>query len=313
MNSNNLTRRQALTVAGAALASGLMPTAASAIKPIHRTGKPVLKLSLAAYSMRKFLPDTRKNPDAKGDMDMLGFVDYSSGLGLDAVELTSYFLPRPLPNAYINRLKHRTHVHGLDISGGAIGNNFTYDPDSTELREQMEYTKLWIDHYATMGAPVIRVFAGRPKNEDDPKAARAAINNIIANLRTACEYAAKKGVILAMENHDFTTNLDYFMEIMESVDSPWFGGNFDSGNVKYTDDPYRDLERIAPFTLNAQIKVEIPVNGVKQHADLERIINILREANYSGYVVLEYEAKEDPYKAIPRYLDELRELIEKTA
>jgi len=304
-----MTRREILAGAGAALGISALAGPSAAIQPIQRTGKPVLKLSLAAYSMRKFLPNTRKDPQAKGEMDMLGFVDYGAKLGLDAVELTSYFFPAPLSRDYINRIKHRAHVNGLDISGGAIGNNFSHHPESPVLQEQMAYTKRWIDHYATMGAPVIRVFAGRPANEEDPGKVREAIRNIIQNLNTACKYAAKKGVILAMENHDFTTDIDIFIEIMEAVDSPWFGANFDSGNVKNSADPYRDLARIAPYSLNAQVKVEIPVNGVKQSADLRRIIDILRQANYSGYVTLEYEAREDPYEAIPRYLDELRRYL----
>jgi len=310
MRTHKVTRREILATAGATLGVSALAGSAAGIQPIRRTGKPVLKLSLAAYSMRKFLPNTRKDPNAKGEMDMLGFVDYGAKLGLDAVELTSYFFPSPLSRDYINRIKYRTHLNGLDISGGAIGNNFTYHPDSPELQEQMAYTKLWIDHYAAMGAPVIRVFAGRPANENDPRAAREAINNVIHNLGVACEYAAKQGVILAMENHDFTTDLDIFMEIMDAVDSPWFGGNFDSGNVKYTADPYSDLARIAPYALNVQIKVEIPVNGVKKPANLRRIIDILRQAGYSGYITLEYEAKENPYEAIPRYLDELRQYLD---
>lgn len=310
MTTHNMTRREILAAAGATLGLSVWAGPSAAIQPIQRTGKPVLKLSLAAYSMRKFLPNTRSNPQAKGAMDMLGFVDYGAKLGLDAVELTSYFFPSPLSRDYINRIKHRAHVQGLDISGGAIGNNFSHPPDSPALQEQMTYTQRWIDHYAAMGAPVIRVFAGRPKNEDDPRQVGAAIRNIIQNLRTACQYAAQKGVILAMENHDFTTDIDIFIQIMEAVDSPWFGANFDSGNVKNSADPYRDLARIAPYSLNAQVKVEIPVNGVKQPADLRRIVEILRQANYSGYITLEYEAAEDPYTAIPRYLDELRQYLD---
>ena len=310
MATQKMTRREILDATGAAFGLSVLAGPSAAIQPIQRIGTPVMKLSLAAYSMRKFLPNTRNNPNAKGKMDMLGFVDYGAKLGLDAVELTSYFFPSPLSRDYINQIKHRAHVNGLDISGGAIGNNFSHHPDSAVLQEQMAYTKAWIDHYATMGAPVIRVFAGRPANEDDPAKVRAAIRNIIQNLRTACKYAAKKGVILAMENHDFTTDIDIFIEIMKAVDSPWFGANFDSGNVKNSPDPYRDLARIAPYSLNAQVKVEIPVNGVKEPANLRRIIDILRQANYSGYITLEYEAKEDPYKAIPRYLDELRRYLD---
>ena len=53
--------------------------------------------------------------------------------------------------------------------------------------------------------------------------------------------------------------------------------------------------------MNVQVKTEVQRSGSrgKEEADLGRIIAILREAKYSGYVVLEYEAAEDPLKAIP--------------
>ncbi len=112
-----------------------------------------------------------------------------------------------------------------------------------------------------------------------------------------------------MENHDFLIDIDRMLPIIEAIDSPWFGVCFDSGNIAPTNDPYRELARIAPYSVNAQIKVEIPVNGRKEHAELARIVSILKDANYRGYVTLEYESAEDPYKAIPRYLAELRALI----
>jgi hydroxypyruvate isomerase len=48
---------------------------------------------------------------------------------------------------------------------------------------------------------------------------------------------------------------------------------------------------------------------VAQEADLARMIGILREAGYRGFIALEYEAKEDPRVAVPRYLNKLRRLI----
>jgi hydroxypyruvate isomerase len=36
------------------------------------------------------------------------------------------------------------------------------------------------------------------------------------------------------------------------------------------------------------------------------MVGILRDAGYRGYVALEYEAREDPFVAVPRYLKELR-------
>jgi sugar phosphate isomerase/epimerase len=86
--------------------------------------------------------------------------------------------------------------------------------------------------------------------------------------------------------------------------SAWHSGNFQ------TEDPYADLAKIAPYATNAQVKVEMSPGGRKQPADLPRVVGILREAGYRGYVVLEYEAAEDPYQAIPGYIDELRTLIQ---
>ena len=100
------------------------------------------------------------------------------------------------------------------------------------------------------------------------------------------------------------------LRIIEQVDdSVWFGVNFDSGNFR-TQDPYADLAMIAPYAVNAQVKVMIAPNGRKEPADLERIVSILRQARYRGYVVLEYEEAEDPFTAIPRYLKMLSRLIQ---
>lgn len=305
--SPRISRREAIATTGAALLTGLLAAPASlAMKPLNRTSKSPLKLSLAAYSMRSELPDTRRNPDATGKMDMLGFIDYASTLGIDAVELTGYFMPAPLTSESINQLKLRAHIHGLDISGGAIGNNFTYDPRSDEAREQMRHTRTWINHYAELGAPVIRVFGGKPQNGMDEK---RAVRNIITNMQLACDYAGEKGIILGMENHDFLTDIDRMMPIVKAIDSPWFGVNFDSGNIADSDNPYRELARIAPYTVNAQLKTEIPVNGQKTPVDFGRVINILRKAKYNGYITLEYEGKEAPRNAIPNQLAKLRKLI----
>ena len=265
-----------------------------------------LKLSVAAYSLRSLLPNYRSDANAKGEIQMEDFMKMATKWPVSGVELTSYFLPNPCTKEHAYNLKRHAHLLGLDITGGAIGNNFSHAPDSPELAKQMEYTKQWIDTYAYMGVPVIRVFAGNPAKEMDKD---DAVRNIIANLETACSYAATKGMILAMENHDFTTDIDRYLQIIESVDSPWFGANLDSGNLAVTPDPYADLARIAPYAVNAQIKVVIPVNGEKEPADLEKLISILKTANYRGYVVLEYEEAADPLVEVPRYLHELSQLI----
>lgn len=295
----NMTRRAFLV---GSLSVGIVPL--RAMEPISRVGTPKLKLSLAAYSFRQHLPNYRGGQaPGNADMDMLGFVEYAAGLDLDGVELTSYFLPQPCPDELALQLKRRCHVLGLDISGGAIGNNYAYPPGD-ELDRQMAYTEQWLKTYALMGAPVIRVFAGQPQSADMDE--QQAVAHIKRNLNQAGRMAAPYGVILAIENHDFTTRIDRYLDVLAAVDSPWIAANLDSGNIASTPDPYKELERIAPYAVNVQIKVKIPRNGVKEDADLARLVAIMRDAGYSGYIVLEYEEPEDPYQMVPHYLAELR-------
>ena len=153
---------------------------------------------------------------------------------------------------------------------------------------------------------MIRIFAGQvPKGDSE----EAAVERCTAGINESLEYAAKKGVFLAMENHGgITATPDQMMKIVDGVkDKTWFGINFDSGNFR-TDDPYRDLERIAPLAINAQIKVAVAPNNKKQPADIAKTIGILRKHNYRGYVVLEYEEK-NPKEEIPKYIKQLRELV----
>lgn len=296
-------RRRLLEITGATAALSASP--ARGMKPIARSGKSRLDLSLAAYSLRGKMA-WMKGRKTQGEMTLTDFLDYCHQVGVSGAELTAYFFASPVTSPGLERLKAKAQKLGVAISGGAIGNNFSADPGSEEAKTQLTYTRNWIDHYAALGAPVIRVFGGNPpKGMDESR----AVKNIIANMKEALDHAAKRRVKLAIENHDFLTDVDRLLALIENFDSPWFGVNLDSGNLAPTPDPYADLERLVPFAINVQLKVEIPVNGKKEKADLPRIIAMLKKARYQGFVVLEYEDKEDPMVAIPRYLDTLREAI----
>jgi len=295
--------KSALIGSGAVLAVG----PAGAAGPTERNGSTHMKLSLAAYSFHRLLPRSwTAETIADAKMTLEDFIDFCAEQNLDGTELTSYYFPQDVTNEYLMGLKERTFRLGLDISGTAIGNDFCVPPGPLRDRQLM-LMKAWIDHAATMGAPVIRIFAGRvPRGENED----AAIARCAEAINESLEYAATKGVFLALENHGgITSNPETMLKIVAQVsDSPWFGINFDSGNFR-TDDPYGDLEKIAPYTINAQIKISVSPGGEKEPADFARLIGILDRAHYRGYVVLEYEGAEEPRQAIPGYLATLRELI----
>jgi len=276
---------------------------ATAIEPIARPKPGQMRLSLAAYSMRKYLADSKQN---KKSMDLFEFVDYCFQLGIPGAELTSYYFPENVDAAYLLKLKRHCHLRGITISGGAIRNDFC-QIDAAKVEQDIAHTQLWTDHYALLGAPAIRIFAGtQPKDDSWP----ATLDRCAAACQRVCQYAEKKGVWMALENHGgVTAKAEGLLEIVRKVNSPYFGVNFDCGNFRSTSDPYAELAAIAPYAVNAQLKVDIYPDGKHQETDLERVLKILRDAGYSGWVALEYEASEEPKEAIPRHIEKLQKLL----
>ena len=213
-----------LTSLAAASATGTF----AAAEPPQRNGQTHMKLSLAAYSFNRFL--SRPGRGQKGDMTLDDFVEFCAKLNLDGTELTSYYFPENVTNEYLLHLKEKTFRLGLDVSGTAIGNDFCLAPG--EKRDaQIALCKTWIDHAAVMGAPVIRIFAGRiPKGETED----VALDRCVAGIDECLDYAATKGVFLALENHGgITATPDQLLAIVKRVKpSPWFGVNYDSGNFR---------------------------------------------------------------------------------
>lgn len=311
MTNHSDSRRQffktaGLVVGGAAASSLSVPEGFAADPPV-RTAESSMKLSLAAYSFNRLMV-RRGSEDqiAKAEMSIRKFVDYCVQQQLQAAELTGYYFPKVVTSEYLCDLKQYTHRLGISISGTAIGNDFCL-PEGDARNQQLQECRDWIDYAAMMGAPVIRIFAGRvPKGDTE----QAAVDRCVAGINASVAYAATKGVILALENHGgITATPEQMLKIIERVDeSPFFGVNFDSGNFK-TEDPYADLAKIAPYAVNAQIKVMMrKPEGTKYPAELERIVELLKEAKYRGYVTLEFE-EQNPFDEIPGYLERLRKLI----
>lgn len=271
-----------------------------AIEPIARIRPSHLKLSIAAYSYRQFLQGQKQS------MDLFDFANLAADMGLDAIEPTSYYFPVDAGMDYFYKLQRHAFLLGLDISGTSVGNNFCV-PVGPLREKNLQLVRDWVDRAAALQAPVIRIFAGNvPKGDDE----RVAVERTIECIKQSVEYAGKKGVILALENHGgITATPDQLLKLVKAVDSPWFGVNLDTGNF-HTDDPYGDLAKLVPYAVNVQVKTEISRRGQKKEpADLAKFLEMLRKSRYSGYVVLEYEAPEDPIKAIPEHIKTLRKLI----
>lgn len=295
-----------LALTGLSATGRIQPAAAEVFK---RSGSPRLLTSLAAYSFREFFVDGNNrrpaNADSRKRIDMFQFVDYCADLGCQGTEPTSYYFPENVTDDYLLRLKRHAFLRGVAVSGTAVGNNFTL-PKGERRDREIAAVRKWIDRAAVLGAPHIRIFAGATSGQAKEEGKRLCVEA----LEECCDYAGSKGIFLGLENHGgIVAEAGDLLEIVKAVKSPWLGVNLDTGNF-HTDDPYGDLAKCAPYSVNVQVKVEMQRRGgKKEEADFQRIIKILCDVNYQGFVALEYEAAEDPWTAVPRYVKRLKETI----
>jgi sugar phosphate isomerase/epimerase len=303
---SRLSRRRFLQLTGL---STLSVPVLRAIEPFARVGGARLRLGLAAYSFRDYFKDTThaRKAGVEPRIEMPQFIDYCAEQGCDGAELTSYYFSKDVTDDQLRAIRRHAFIKGVSVSGTSVGNNFARKK-GPELDKEIADVKRWIDRAAVLGAPHIRVFAG-PQPKDVPVG--EAKRNCIAALEECCAYAGSRGIFLGLENHGgIVSEPEALLEIVRTIKSPWLGINLDTGNF-HTADPYAALAQCAPYAVNVQVKTEIrPAGETKnQPADLPRLVKILRDASYQGWVTLEYEAPEDPWTTVPAVLAQLKPLL----
>jgi sugar phosphate isomerase/epimerase len=309
---HGMSRRHFIQSASAfALAGATFPMTPNleAIEPVRQRGPARLLLSLAAYSFRQYFRTGSGGgkPGAGGrTLDLFEFMDYCAEHGCLGAELTSYYFPAEFDREFLLQVRRHAFLQGLHISGTAVGNVFTW-PRGDRRDLEVRKVKAWIDHASVMGAPHVRIFAG---NQQPGMTREQAMDACVEAIEECCQHAAQYGIFLGLENHGgIVAEPADLLAIVQRVRSPWFGINLDTGNF-HTTDPYADVAQFIPYAVNVQLKVEMRRRGQeKEPVDFERVVGLLREANYQGYVALEYEAAEDPWQAVPRHLKHLQQLF----
>ncbi|ADY52759.1 Xylose isomerase domain-containing protein TIM barrel [Pseudopedobacter saltans DSM 12145] len=293
---------------------GLKSTIAQPLKVDGVSSK--VKTSLNLYSFNKVL-----TVDKSATLENI--IDYSASAGFDAIDITAYFFPG-YPNIpsdeYINKIKKRAFLLGLDISGTGVKNDFT-NPDPKKRAEDIQLVKNWIDVAEKLGAPVIRVFSGPiPKGYENK---RDVVEKYLIEALTECaKYGEKKGVLVGVQNHgDFLQTADQVIRVVKGVNSKWFGTIVDTGYF-LTKDPYQDIAKVMPYAVNFQVK-ESPFGPRSPiRTDLNKLLQIVKESGYRGYLPIEtLEIKGEPrpvpdipydaYKKVPPFLKDLKTAINK--
>ncbi|MDO9039759.1 MAG: sugar phosphate isomerase/epimerase family protein, partial [Bacteroidota bacterium] len=257
-----------------------------------------LKTSLNAYSFN--------GPLMKGEMNLDDLLEYCAANQFDAVDITAYYFPGypEVPSdEYLYHIKHKAFLLGLEISGTGVRNDFT-DPDPARRKASVELVKKWIIASEKLGIPVIRVFSGVADTKDIPR--EKVVDYMVKDLKECAEFGKAHGVMVGIQNHhDFIKTADETIEIIKRVNSDWFGLILDIGSFRT--DPYREIEKTIPYAVSWQFKENLYVDGVEQKTDLNKLMKIIHQSGYRGYIPLETLGAGDPKLKVAGFLKEIRE------
>jgi len=316
MNTSFTRRRFLATSALLPFAAAGLPSAHAAYQPIPRLGGPHLRTSLNAYSFSDLLTANAK--DATKGLDLFQVCDFCAKAGFDAVDLTGYFFPgypQAPDDSYVIRLKRHAFNLGLDISGTGVRNDFTAADPATRA-EGVTRLKTWIEVAAKLGAPTIRAFADaqppfKTWQQASANAPREKVEAWMADaVRECAEHGKKFGVIVAVQNHgDFISTGAEHLSLLKRVDHEWCAALVDTG--KYLSaDPYADIALMAPYAVNWQIKETMQSNVKSPPVDMKKLVAIIRQAGYRGYVPIETlsmgRKDYDPYAEVTNMFTDLR-------
>jgi sugar phosphate isomerase/epimerase len=292
---------------------------ASALPAIRRVGGPYLKPALNVFSFLEPLNANLKGPGT--GIDLFGVCDFAAKMNIDAVDLTGYFFPgypKVPEDRYVNRIKRHAHHLGVDISGTGIRNDFA-TADKSVRAAGVQLTRDWIEVAARLGAPTIRVFAGpqapyRDWQTASGNADRETVERWMSDaVRECAEHGEKFGVQVAVQNHgDFLKTGPEHTSLLQRVDHEWCGAMVDTGYY-LTDDPYADIRMVVPWALNWQIKETLGSSLSSPRADYRKLIQIIHDGGYRGYVPIETLAMGrrdyDPAAEVTKVLAQVREAI----
>ena len=263
---------------------------------------PRLLSGCSAFSFRRQL--------TKGQMTLEDFIRRAVELRLDGVDMTLYYLKSTDPG-YLETLRYLAYKNAVAFLGAACGSR-TVQTDPAKRTAAVADIKKWVDVAARLGAPQLRVFAG---NMPTGVSAGQAIDSVVEVMKTATDYSAQKGVVLALENNrGVSQTSDACIEVMERVGSPYAGICLDITHFvpTATQDAYSQIAACIPYATNAHIMDRFD-DGTS--IDLERIWKLFAQAGFKGYMSLEYDAgpgaADNSNTEIPRLISQIQTLCRK--
>ena len=247
-------------------------------------------------------------------MTVFEWIDLAATLGVDGLEFYSGFLEDD--ETFLNDVKSAVTKHGLAVPMLCCSPDFT-QTNSVLLEKEIEREKRMIEITALFGGRYCRVLSGQRRPELTREAGIAQVVRVIKGL---LPFAEKHGVVLTMENHykdnywrypEFAQKMDVFIEIVDQIDSPWFGVNYDPSNALLAgEEPLVLLQRVKRRVVSMHASDRFLKTGTiedlrreedsigyanrlahgvigKGMNDYDSIFSSLHEAGFAGWISIE--------------------------
>ncbi len=242
------------------------------------------------------------------------YIDYAEELKVQVIDMRGKRGFESHDHDYLLGIKMRCLRAGLSVGYVASGGPLLGTDEEVEAK--IAQTRADAEVASFLGAPMIRVFCGKAPEDNEEK------EREIRHLQRACDLAAEVGIAVGLQNHPSTgddmlriceqTDRDNFTVIMDT--GQWEGS---PGRNKGVGDPAHDIyeymEQTAALTSHVRAKFYKIDNGKEEWLDYERIIGILKDADFNGTMGVVYEGKDindcDDKEVIRLAVQHLRDLI----
>ena len=259
------------------------------------------EISLAQWSLHRSL--------YSGELDHLDFAKISKeNFGIDAIEyVNSFFFEKAENKSYLREMKNRADDYGVKSllimcdNEGSLG-----DPNNQKRQKAVENHYKWHEAAKYLGCHSIRVNAYLTESlhglEVGDYTKTGSYENQVSlaadGLRKLTEFGANIGINTIVENHGgLSSDGAWLASVMKAVDHPMCGTLPDFGNFRIEGDRwydrYKGVKELMPFAKAVSAKShDFDSNGNETRTDFFRMMDIVLDAGYSGYVGIEYEGSE---------------------
>ena len=251
----------------------------------------------------------------EGRMSLFEWIGISTQLACEGLELYPGFLESTSP-AYLAKVRNAIESNGMVVSMMCHSPDFTAPQE--ELQQQIARQCEMIRVTAELGGKFCRTLSGQRYPGLDEN---AAVDQVVHCIESCLPEAEKNGVVLSMENHfkdgywmypEFAQKMDIFTRIVDKIDSPWFGVQYDPSNtIVAGEDPLELLDKVLPKvkTMHASdryleegyklddVMLSLAQKGYPEHLhhgevgkglnDYPAIFRKLAAAGYAGWVSIE--------------------------